>query len=138
MRFDVWTLLLFLPLVVGCASGQLTARGVCSTEIPSAQRDAEIIAQCADRMEKCFESIQRLQKTTRRNPEYLLPREHDLVERSLAEYLFCRDELEQIAQRRSKSDADLSRASLQCKTQHDVHLAYLCVDDPVIWYDFDQ
>src|SRR5262249_44646343 len=119
MRFVTWTILLVVPFVAGCETSRLTERGVRSTEILSSNRDAETIAQCADRMEQCFKSVQRLQKSTRRNPEFLLPREQDLIERSLAEYLFCRGELEQIAQRQSNSDIDLSRASLRCKTQND-------------------
>jgi hypothetical protein len=138
MRFVAWTFLLFLPLIGGCETSRLTARRVDSTDIPIAGRDAENIVQCADRMDQCIGSIQRLQKTTRRNSEFLLPREHDLIERSLAEYLFYRDELEQIAERQSKSDIDLSSASVQCKTQHDAHLAFLSVDDPVLWQALNQ
>jgi hypothetical protein len=138
MRFIAWTLLLFLPLVAGCEISRLTARHVYSTEVPRADRDAETIAQCADRMETCIGSMQRLQKSTRRHPEFLLPREHDLLERLLAEYLVCRSELEQIAQRQSKSDVDLYRASLRCKTQHDARLAFLSIEDPVLWHALNQ
>ena len=137
MRLVVWTLLLLLPMA-GCATGPLTAQRVGSTQIPSAEGDAQIIAQCAERMDQCFGSMRRLQSTTRQHPDFLSPRDHDVLERSLAEYLFCRHELERIAEQQKRRDAELSLVSLRCKTQQDVHLASLAFEDPVLWRGLNQ
>ena len=138
MRFVVWILLLLLPHMVGCTASPLTTHGVFSTETLSADSDVQTIVRCADRMEQCFGSIQRLQNTPGRRSGFFLPRDQDLLEYSLAEYLNCRNELEYIARRQQRLDADLHRLSLNCKTQCDVHLASLAVEDPVLWRALNQ
>ena len=59
----------------------------------------------------------------RRHAEYLLPREHDCLERILSDYLQHRHELRQIAHRQETHDAELRKISLRCCVHHDLKLA---------------
>jgi hypothetical protein len=82
--------------------------------------------------------MQRLGHASRRHTGFLLPRDHDLLECNLAEYLVCRNELEQVAKRQQPRNAELHRLSLQCKGEYDVIVASLAMEDPVLWRALNQ
>src|SRR5688572_222530 len=122
MRFIWWTLFALAIAVAGCATGEMISRSS-SSGAENSSLDVEIIANCADRMEKSMWVMQKLQASTRPRPDFLLPRDHDLLECSLAEYLLSRRELEQIAERQQLPNPELSQLSHRLKTEHDVRVA---------------
>ncbi len=126
MNRIIWVL--WLPLL-GWAATPITRAGGFEVESVSS-RDALAVAQCAERQDHCLGAIRRLRDRKSRVPDYLSPREHDTLEQSLAEYLVCRAEFEQIARRQSSTDAELANVSLRCKAERDVQLASLPLDDP--------
>lgn len=121
----------------GCATGELTARQSFNRE-ENAGCDRESFAACAGRMARCVEVMQTLRTPTRRHRHFLSPRDQDLLERSLAEYLYSRHELEQIAERQQLCDPQFSYSTRRVRTEHDVRLASLVVEDPVLWRAMNQ
>jgi hypothetical protein len=73
-----------------------------------------------------------LRDSKRRQPDFLSPREHDLVEKLFAEYLLCRGELDQAAQRQDAQNIELKDLSLRCKAENDIQLAALAIEDEVL------
>ncbi|MGI8979772.1 MAG: YiiX/YebB-like N1pC/P60 family cysteine hydrolase [Pirellulaceae bacterium] len=135
-------LALLLPLLAGCAmlagcaSGLPAAR---SSRRPAVvhdeQADAQVISRNAARMEVCLATLRRLRgDQPAREPDYLLPSEHDLVERTLTEYLACRDELQQIAIRHTSpsSPAGLSQLAIARQAECDIALTGAALDDDVL------
>lgn len=137
MRVALWMLLPML-LAAGCASSPPLAQGHRVHEIRGNEPDAQLLARCAARMEQSLAFIQRLRDPTRQDPDFLAPRDQDMLEHSWSDYLACRQALEQIATRQERQNAELSEASRQCKTQYDAHLASLAVEDPVLWRALNQ
>lgn len=134
MNRIIWVL--WLPLL-GWAAMSTTRAGGFEVESVSG-RDAVAVAQCAERQDLCLGAIRRLRDRKGRVPDFLTPREHDTLEQSLAEYLVCRAEFEQIARRQSSTDAELANVSLRCKAERDVQLASLALDDQVLHRALNQ
>jgi len=137
MRFIRWTLLAWALAFTGCATGEMTAR-IASQGGESASCDLENFADCADRMARSIGVMQKLRATTRLHPDFLLPRDQDLLECSLAEYFSSSQELEKIAERQQLRNPELSHLSRRVRTEHDVRVASLAVEEPVLWRAMNQ
>ena len=73
-----------------------------------------------------------------RHRQIPLPRDHDLLERSLTEYLFCAASLDQFGEGSRCATQELHQVALRCKTQHDLQFAALTDQDPVLWRTLNQ
>jgi len=82
--------------------------------------------------------MRRLREGSHREPDFLSPREQDLVEQVFAEYLCCRRELEQAAKHQGTPDIEQKDLSLRCKAEHDVQLAALALEDDVLGRALNQ
>ncbi|MCE9525252.1 MAG: hypothetical protein K8R36_04275, partial [Planctomycetales bacterium] len=137
MRHACWSAMLLLAFLVGCAASPLTEYRLHSNATPCREDALQIIACCAAQMEESVEAIRRLRDSSVGESEYLLPREHDLLEQRLAVFLSCRRELNQIAQR-EPLNSFLRRESLSNRNRCDVALATLSVEDPLLWRAMNQ
>src|SRR5690348_10057007 len=106
MRFIRWTLLAWALAFTGCATGEMTAR-IASQAGENASCALENFADCADRMARSIGVMQKLRATTRLHPDFLLPRDQDLLECSLAGYFSSSQELEKIAERQQLRNPEL-------------------------------
>ncbi|MBC7853418.1 MAG: hypothetical protein IAF94_08285 [Pirellulaceae bacterium] len=123
-------LALLLPFLAGCVSAPTTAR---TASRPAAvydeQHDAQVISRDAARMEASLATLRRLRvDRSAREPDFLLPSEHDQVELALSEYLASRDELQQIAMRH----AGLSQLAIARQAECDIALICAALDDDVL------
>jgi len=138
MSFGNRLLLLLCLSVVGGTLQPRPTRAVEFAASSSRDGDAAIIARCADRQDHCLGVLRTLRNRTGREPDFLSPREHDVLEQSLAEYLGCRDHLAQIARRHKPAAAELAELSLRCQAEKDVQLAALALDDAVLQRALNQ
>lgn len=138
MRLALGISLLVATLAAGCASAPHGAAAIQPPPTTAAEHDAATVAQCAQRMEHCYGLMERLRSGGRRHAEFLMPRDQDLLEHSLAEYLRCRQTLKQIAAAHDAHDAELSRLSRKCRQQYDVSVVSFAAEDPVLWRAMNQ
>ena len=137
MRFICWTLFVWALVFTGCVTSEMTGRSV-SQRVEPAGCDLQNLADCAARMERCVAVLQTLRATSRQHQQFLSPRDQDLLEQSLAEYLSSRDELGQIAERQQLLDPQLSHSSSRVRAEHDVRLVSLGIEDPVLGRAMNQ
>lgn len=137
MRFFNWPAMLSLALLVGCAGSSLTVRGVDVGKAPTSVVDQTVILDCAEQMEESVARMRQLWSSSSRKADFLSPREHDLLERLLANYLSCRRQLE-LVPRSASSREDLNREAHRCKLHSDLELVSLSVEAPLLWRAMNQ
>ncbi|MFN0018685.1 MAG: YiiX/YebB-like N1pC/P60 family cysteine hydrolase [Pirellulaceae bacterium] len=137
MRLACWFAMLLLAFQAGCAARPLTVSRADPTAASLRDGDVQTIARCAERMAKSVKEMRGLRDSSDRKAGFLQPREHDCLETMLAEYLSRRQELSRISQSASHH-SQLRRQSIDHKTQCDIDLASLCVEDPVLWRAMNQ
>ena len=137
MRFFNWLAMLSLALLVGCAGSSLNVRGVDVGETPAPAVDQAAILDCAEQMEESVAGMRQLWSSSSRKTDFLSPREHDLLERLLANYHSCRRQLE-LVPRSGSSREDLIREAHRCKLRGDLELVSLSVEAPSLWRAMNQ
>jgi len=133
-----WTIVLLSLPLAGCALQSPVRVTSDFDSQPAASCDVVAIARCADRQQTCLQKMRALRNSKRSKPDFLSPREQDLVEQLFAEYLICRGELEQAAKHQGTQDIELKDLSLRYKADHDVQLAALASEDPVLGRALNQ
>ena len=138
----VGVLALLLPVLAGCASAIPAPRGASRpSTVYDSQIDEQLVLRVAARMQENVDSLRELGvRGSARQPGYLLPREHDLVERTLAEYLACRDELQRIALQSPPqfNHAGLHQLAIARRTQGDIALASAALDNSFLQRALNQ
>jgi hypothetical protein len=138
----VGVLALLLPVLTGCASANPAPRGASRpSTVYDSQIDEQLILRVAARMQANVDSLCQLGiRGSARQPSYLLPRELDLMERTLTEYLACRDELQRISLEcpAHSNSAGLHELAIARRTQGDIALASAALDNSVLQRALNQ
>ena len=153
MRRNALLMMILAPLFVGCALPSMRSAkpNQAAPPVRDARRDAVLVPQYADRMRTLVAELGRIsQAGAGQQRGHLLPQEQDAVERSFANYLSCRDELNQIAKhsretaaQESKSaahlrDTNLARSATVQRIHGDALLVSAVLDDPVMHRALNQ
>lgn len=129
-----WTIV-FVPLLLGCATSRAlvensSASGIGPGPIKQVAYNAPYsLPSCVSRMELAIDAIDLVSRDQVASGSPILsPRQHDAVERALADYLFCRTELLSL----SSDDAVLQRIRL------DARFVTVGIENPVLASGLNQ